>query len=169
VRQGEDDLVNGGEIWTSYAHYADRMVFLVRPDSAVKIQQGSCFLLLDMKSADVSVRPIHHFYSADMLRPVTYENVRAPVPQRIGEENSGWTTAKALLQHERLATSRHAEAPRKLEQLITRARNTFYGQQVLYQQPDVRARIGSLAVRVKALEYATRRGLEMLIRNNKIG
>ena len=169
VREGDDYLVNGGKIWTSYAHYADWMFCLVRTNGEVKKQQGISFLLLDMKSAGVSVRPIHHFYGAHILNQVTFENVRVPVAQRIGEENSGWTTAKALLEHERLATSRHAEARRKLEQLITRARSTFDGQQMLYQQRDVRARIGGLAVRVKALEYATRRGLEMLIRNNAIG
>ncbi|ERS04608.1 hypothetical protein Q668_21905, partial [Alcanivorax sp. PN-3] len=108
VREGDYYRVNGGKIWTSYAHYADWMFCLVRTDPEAKKQKGISFLLLDMRSEGVSVEPIHHFYGAHLLNQVLLEDVKVPVEQRIGEENTGWTTAKALLEHERLATSRHA-------------------------------------------------------------
>ncbi|MCH2557064.1 MAG: acyl-CoA dehydrogenase family protein [Alcanivorax sp.] len=169
VRDGDVYRVNGGKIWTSYAHYADWMFCLVRTNTEVKKQKGISFLLLDMRSEGVSVEPIHHFYGAHILNQVLLDEVRVPVDQRIGEENTGWTTAKALLEHERLATSRHAEATRKLGRLLALARHNRDGDGPLYRRADVRARIAEVAVQVKALEFATRRGLDMLIRDGRIG
>ncbi|MHA7917664.1 acyl-CoA dehydrogenase family protein [Alloalcanivorax xenomutans] len=169
VREGDYYRVNGGKIWTSYAHYADWMFCLVRTDPEAKKQKGISFLLLDMRSEGVSVEPIHHFYGAHLLNQVLLEDVKVPVEQRIGEENTGWTTAKALLEHERLATSRHAEARRKLGRLLALAKANQDESGVLYQRADLKARIAEVAVQVKALEFATRRGLEMLIRDGRIG
>ncbi|WP_133493329.1 acyl-CoA dehydrogenase family protein [Alcanivorax sp. 24] len=169
VREGDYYHVNGGKIWTSYAHYADWMFCLVRTDPEAKKQKGISFLLLDMRSEGVSVEPIHHFYGAHLLNQVLLEDVKVPVEQRIGEENTGWTTAKALLEHERLATSRHAEARRKLGRLLVLAKTNRDASGALYQRADLKARIAEVAVQVKALEFATRRGLEMLIRDGRIG
>ncbi|AFT71154.1 Acyl-CoA dehydrogenase [Alloalcanivorax dieselolei B5] len=169
VREGDYYRVNGGKIWTSYAHYADWMFCLVRTDPEAKKQKGISFLLLDMRSEGVGVEPIHHFYGAHLLNQVLLEDVKVPVDQRIGEENTGWTTAKALLEHERLATSRHAEARRKLGRLLALANTNQDASGTLYQRADLNARIAQVAVQVKALEFATRRGLEMLIRDGRIG
>ncbi|HYW91575.1 MAG TPA: acyl-CoA dehydrogenase family protein [Gammaproteobacteria bacterium] len=169
IREGDRYRVNGRKIWTSGAHHADWMFCLVRTNTEVKKQKGITFLLLDMKSEGVTVEPIHHFYGAHIFNQVTFDNVLVPVDQRVGEENAGWTTAKALLEHERLATSRHAEARRKLRILIALAGGDRDGDLPLYEHADINARIARLAVRVKALEYATRRGLEMLINEGRIG
>tara|TARA_R110001606_G_scaffold261206_5_gene409260 strand:- start:13051 stop:14244 length:1194 start_codon:yes stop_codon:yes gene_type:complete len=169
VRDGDHYRINGAKIWTSYAQYADWMFCLVRTNTEVKKQKGISFLLLDMRSEGVSVEPIRHFYGAHILNQVNFDDVRVPVDQRIGEENTGWTTAKALLEHERLATSRHAEARRKLGRLLALAKANRDRSGSLYERPDIHARIAHLAVQVKALEYATRRGLEMLIQDGRIG
>lgn len=101
VRDGDDYIVNGQKIWTSYAHQADWIFCLVRTDDTSKPQEGISFLLIDMKTPGVTVRPIVSIDELHHLNEVFFEDVRVPVANRIGEENKGWTYAKFLLTHER--------------------------------------------------------------------
>jgi alkylation response protein AidB-like acyl-CoA dehydrogenase len=106
VREGDHYLVTGGKIWTSYAHYADRMFALVRTDATGSKQQGITFLLLDMRAPGVTVRPITGINGQHVVNEVFLDNVAVPVEDRVGEEGEGWAVAKALLGHERTGIAR---------------------------------------------------------------
>ena len=101
VRDGEDYIVNGQKIWTTFAHCADWMFALVRTSAEGKPQAGISFLLIDMKTPGIEVRPIVSIDGLHHLNEVFLTDVRVPVANRIGDENAGWTYAKFLLQHER--------------------------------------------------------------------
>src|SRR5215203_5058512 len=102
VLAGDHYIVNGQKTWTSYAHWGDWIFCLVRTDTESKPQEGISFLLIDMKTPGVTVRPIIMLDGAHAVNDVFLDNVRVPVANRIGKENEGWTCAKFLLANERL-------------------------------------------------------------------
>lgn len=101
VPDGEDYIVNGSKLWTTHAHHADWMFALVRTSSEGKPQQGISFLLIDMKSPGITVRPIETIGGDHDVNEVFFEDVRVPQANRIGAENAGWDCAKYLLEFER--------------------------------------------------------------------
>ena len=101
VRDGDDYVLSGSKIWTTHAHFANRMFCLVRTQRDGKPQQGITFLLLEMDSPGISVRPIITLAGDHEVNQVFFDNVRVPASGRLGEENSGWTVAKYLLEFER--------------------------------------------------------------------
>lgn len=101
VRDGDDFIINGQKIWTSYADESDWIFALVRTDSDVKKQAGITFLLIDMDDPGVSVKPILLISGKSPFCETFFDNVRVPVANVISEINNGWTVAKALLGHER--------------------------------------------------------------------
>lgn len=98
---GDDYILNGSKIWTTHAHFANRMFGLVRTRFDGKPQTGITFLLIDMQAPGVSVRPIVTLAGEHELNAVFFDNVRVPKANRIGAENDGWTVAKYLLEFER--------------------------------------------------------------------
>lgn len=98
---GDDYLLNGSKIWTTQAHHANRMFALVRTSTEGKRQQGISFLLIDMKTPGITVRPIATIGGDRDLNEVHFEQVRVPQTNRVGEENAGWECAKYLLEFER--------------------------------------------------------------------
>ncbi len=117
VRDGDDYVVNGQKIWTTNAHKADWIFCLVRTDSGSKPQRGISFLLIDMRSPGIEVRPIVSIDGLHHLNEVYFTDVRVPVSNRIGEENQGWTYAKFLLGHERTSIADVAGSKRNLAAL----------------------------------------------------
>ena len=101
VADGEDYVVTGQKIWTSYAHKANRMFMLVRTSSGGKRQDGITFLLLDMNLPGITVRPIVGSGGDHEVNEVFFDDVRVPKAGRVGEENKGWEVAKYLLEFER--------------------------------------------------------------------
>lgn len=101
VRDGSDYIVNGSKLWTTHAHHADWMCALVRTSTEGKPQEGISFLLIDMKSPGVTVRPIDTIGGDHDVNEVFLQDVRVPQTNRIGEENAGWECAKYLLEFER--------------------------------------------------------------------
>lgn len=101
VRDGEDYIINGQKIWTTFAHCADWMFCLVRTSSEGKPQAGITFLLIDMRTPGIQVRPIISIDGLHHLNEVFFTDVRVPIANRIGDENQGWSYAKFLLKHER--------------------------------------------------------------------
>ncbi len=101
VRDGDDFILNGTKVWTSYADEADWIFCLVRTDPKAKKQEGITFILVDMESPGVSVSPILLISGKSPFCETHLENVRVPVRNVISEINGGWTVAKALLGHER--------------------------------------------------------------------
>jgi alkylation response protein AidB-like acyl-CoA dehydrogenase len=161
VRDGDRYIVNGQKTWTSLAQFADWGFFLVRTDpDARKPQEGISFLLIDMKSPGVTVRPIITIDGAHEVNDVFLDNVSVPVDQRIGEENKGWTYAKVLLLHERSGGAGVARSRRLLERLVA----FLDGQRgddgrPLAQDPALRRKIAEAGVELSALEYTELRVL----------
>ena len=101
VRDGDDYVVNGQKIWTTQAHIADWIFCLVRTSTEGKPQEGISFLLIDMKTPGIEVKPIYSIDGDHHLNEVYFTDVRVPVKNLVGNENEGWTYAKYLLGHER--------------------------------------------------------------------
>ena len=101
VSDGDDYVLNGTKIWTTHAHFANRMFCLVRTRSEGKPQAGITFLLLDMNSPGITVKPIITLAREHEVNQVFFDQVRVPKANRLGEENDGWTVAKYLLEFER--------------------------------------------------------------------
>jgi alkylation response protein AidB-like acyl-CoA dehydrogenase len=109
--------VNGQKTWTTQGHFADWGFFLVRTDPTAKKQEGITFLLIDMKTPGVSVRPIITIDGGHEVNDTFLDNVIVPVENRIGQENKGWTVAKFLLGHERTGIAGVARSKRGIERL----------------------------------------------------
>ena len=155
VSDGDHYLVNGQKIWTSMAHWADMMFALVRtnPD-AKKKQEGISFLLIDMKSPGITVRPIIGITLGHHLNEVFFEDVRVPVENRIGEENKGWTYAKFLLANERVGNVDVAKLESYLAQVRRLLADIKEAGQALAEEPMFQRRLAELEVglaTVKAL------------------
>lgn len=119
TRDGDAYIVNGQKLWQGMAHHADWMFTLVRTDpGAAKKQGGISFLLIDLKSPGVTIRPIITIDGRHEVNEVFLDNVRVPVSDRIGDENQGWTYAKYLLSNERTGIARIGMTRR----LLVRAR-----------------------------------------------
>jgi alkylation response protein AidB-like acyl-CoA dehydrogenase len=116
-RDGDDYVVNGQKIWTTQAQHADWMFALVRTDNSGKKQQGITFLLIDMKTPGLTVRPIETIDGEHDANEVFFDDVRVPVENRIGEEGRGWDYAKHLLGSERSGIARIGLSKERLVQL----------------------------------------------------
>ncbi|WP_028603431.1 acyl-CoA dehydrogenase family protein [Ottowia thiooxydans] len=151
-RDGQDYLVNGSKIWTSYAQYADWIFVLVRTDRAGKPQEGISFLLIEMNTPGISVRPIVGIHGWPVFCEVFFDNVRVPVDQRVGEEDKGWTVAKSLLEFERLKLARIGENKRRMARVRDIALSRTRGGRRVADMPWFRERFAELESRLIALE-----------------
>ncbi len=158
-RDGDDYVVNGSKIWTSFAQAANWIFCLVRTDNSGRKQDGISFLLIEMDSPGVTVRPIETIDGIYHLNEVFFEDVRVPVENRIGEEGKGWTYAKSLLVHERLSIAEVADSKRNLEQLRELARAEVNGGQTLLDDPIFAKRFADVEIDLMALEYTELRVL----------
>ena len=129
VRDGDDYVVNGQKIWTTNAHKADWIFTLVRTDPDSKPQRGISFLLIDMKTPGVEVKPIVSIDGMHHLNQVFFSDVRVSATNLIGEENMGWTYAKFLLANERAGIANVAHSERLVKALsdITQAEQDGFG------------------------------------------
>ena len=123
VREGDTYVVNGQKIWTTNAHKADWIFALVRTDTECKPQRGISFLLIDMKTPGLDVKPIVSIDGMHHLNEVYFTDVRVPVTNLIGEENKGWTYAKFLLGHERSGIAGVAGSKRAVQALKEISKN----------------------------------------------
>jgi alkylation response protein AidB-like acyl-CoA dehydrogenase len=117
VREGDFYIVNGQKTWTTLAQFADWIFCLVRTNSEVKQQEGISFLLIDMKTPGITVKPIIVLDGAREVNEVFFDNVKVPVENRVGEENKGWTYAKFLLVNERSGIAGVARSKKAVERL----------------------------------------------------
>lgn len=157
-RAGDSYVVNGSKIWTSMAHWADWIFALVRTDPDVKPQRGISFMLIDLNSPGVSVRPIRSIEGAHHLNQVFFDNVRVPAENLIGQENKGWTYAKFLLGHERVLSAEIGKAKRMLERLRGAAEARG-----LLDDASHRQRVNTLETDLLALEWTTLRMLDAVM------
>ena len=123
IREGDDFVVNGQKIWTSFAQLADWCLLLVRTDAAASKHKGITCLLVSMRSEGISVRPLRQMSGDSGFNEVFFSNVLVPVSQVLGQVNQGWTTAITALMNERanLGTGIQVVFKRNLEALIARA------------------------------------------------
>lgn len=159
VRDGDDYIVNGAKIWTSYAQFADWIFCLVRTSTEGKKQQGISFLLIDMKTPGIKVNPIVSIDAHHSLNEVEFNDVRVPAANLIGEENKGWTYAKALLAHERTAIAGVADSKRGVEIIKQFASAEVNGGTRLIDEPLFQKRLSDLEVELMALEFTELRVL----------
>ena len=159
VRDGDHYVVNGQKTWTTLAQHADWGFFLVRTDTESKPQEGISFLLIDMKSPGVTVRPIITLGGEHEVNEVWLEDVRVPVENRIYEENKGWTCAKFLLAHERTGIAGVARSKRGVERIKTIARSEMDGDRPLLANPFFKRKVAELEIDLSALEYTELRTL----------
>ncbi len=167
--EGDDYVINGSKIWTTYAQYADWIFCLVRTDSSGRKQEGITFLLIDMKSPGVTVRPIDTIDGFHHLNEVYFDNVRVPVENRIGEEGKGWTYAKSLLVHERLSIAEVADSKRGLATLREEARQEVNGGVSLLGDPLFAKRLTDIEIELMALEFTELRALASIAEGNEPG
>lgn len=153
VRDGDDYIVNGAKIWTTYAQYADWIFCLVRTGTFERRQQGISFLLIDMKTAGIKVNPIHSIDNVHTLNEVVFEDVRVPAENLIGQENQGWTYAKALLAHERTSIAGVADSRRWLNEIIDLAKEQTNYKGKLIDDPQFQSRLSDIEIELMALEY----------------
>ena len=125
VRDGEHYVVTGQKIWTTYVHWADWIFCLVRTSQEDRPQKGISFLLIDMKSPGITIRPIMTMDMCHDVNEVFFDEVRVPVQNLVGEEGGGWTYAKVLLSNERVLVAEVGRSTRQLSRLERIAGETF--------------------------------------------
>jgi alkylation response protein AidB-like acyl-CoA dehydrogenase len=153
-------LVNGQKTWTTLGQYADWGFFLVRTDPTAKPQAGISFLLIDMTSPGITVRPLITLEGGHEVNDVFLDNVKVPVENRIHHENQGWTCAKALLMHERSGIAGVARSKRGLERLRQVSRTQPADDSgPLLSDPFFKRKVAELEIDLTALEYTELRTL----------
>ena len=159
-RDGDHYVVNGTKIWTTLAQHADWIFCLVRTATDVaRRQEGISFLLIDMQTPGVSVKPIITIDGTHEVNEVHFENVRVPVENLVGEEGKGWAYGKVLLQHERTGTAGVARTQYRLRQLRAQAKESVRGAAPMCEDHNFMRKIAAVEVELKALEYTELRTL----------
>jgi len=153
VKDGDDYIINGAKIWTSYAQHADWIFCLVRTGTFDKRQQGISFILIDMNSEGIKVNPIPTIDNRHTLNEVVFDNVRVPAENLIGGENQGWTYAKALLAHERTSIADVADSKRALSEIKKMAKEIDTADGKLIDDLQYQHRLSDIEIELKALEY----------------
>jgi alkylation response protein AidB-like acyl-CoA dehydrogenase len=164
VREGDHYIVNGQKTWTTLAQHADMIFCLVRTDSSVRKQEGISFLLIDMHSPGITVRPIIMLDEDHEVNEVFFDNVRVPASNLVGQENRGWTYAKYLLGHERTGIAAVGRSKRELAFLKRLARREQKNGRPLLEDPLFAAKVADLEIELMALEMTV---LRVLAQANK--
>ena len=163
LRQGDHYLVNGQKTWTTLAHMADWIFCLVRTDPGLERRQdGISFLLVDMRTPGVTVRPLRLMDGGHEVNEIFFDDVKVPVENLVHEEGKGWTVAKYLLGHERMNTARIGASQRELEQLKNLASRQMKRGRPLLEDPRFRDRVSRVEVELMALSVTNLRFLDQL-------
>ncbi|MGD9722975.1 MAG: acyl-CoA dehydrogenase [Pirellulales bacterium] len=168
VRDGDDFVVNGQKIWTSYAHIADWCLLLVRSDSSVPKHKGITCLLVDMKSPGINVRPLKMMSGDSGFNEMFFSNLRVPAANVLGKVNEGWHTAITALSNERanLGTGLYVVFKRTLDAIVAQARQLKRNGKPVLADPVARQRLAQAYVDLEVFRLNTTRSLSML---NKTG
>ena len=151
-RDGDHYVVNGQKTWTTLAQNADWIFCLVRTDPAAKKQEGISFLLIDMTTPGITVRPIQTLEGGHEVNEVFFDDVRVPVENLVGQENKGWDYAKFLLGNERHGIARVGLSKGRIRRLKELAAHTMVGDHPLIENERFREKLAALEVELKALE-----------------
>ncbi len=157
VRDGDHYVVNGQKTWTTLGQHANMIFCLVRTNPDVKPQEGISFLLIDMDTPGITVRPIITLDGEHEVNEVFFEDVRVPVENLVGEENKGWTCAKYLLTYERTGIAGVGHAKHALAHLKSVASRQQKNGRPLIEDPLFRSRIAQVEIDLMALEITNLR------------
>jgi alkylation response protein AidB-like acyl-CoA dehydrogenase len=150
---GDEFVVNGQKVWTSGAQYSDMMFCLVRTDPEAPKHRGISYILIDMHSPGITVRPLVQMTGDRGFNEVFFDNVRVPRKNLVGKLNEGWIVANATLFHERNMLGASTVSQQLFNRLLDLARSIKRDGRPLTQDPVCRQRLADLQVRVEALKY----------------
>ena len=160
TRDGDHYVINGTKTWTTLGQHAEWIFVLARTNTDVaRRQEGISFILCDMATPGISVRPIITIEGGHEVNEVHFEDVRVPVENLVGEEGRGWTYGKVLLQHERTNIAAVARSKYRLKRLKALAADDSDGRRPLIEEPGFRAKLVRTEVELKALEFTDLRTL----------
>jgi len=162
TRDGDVYVVNGSKIWTTLGHAANRMFALVRTDKAERKQEGITFLLIDLTSPGISIRPITSLCGSHEFNQVFFDNVRAPVENRVGAQGQGWEIAKYLLEFERGGSFAGAQLRKFHSRLVVLANAEGPGGVRPIDDPLVAARIAEIGMDIDANDILELRTLSQV-------
>ena len=159
-RVGDHYVINGTKTWTTLGQHADWIFCLVRTNADVaRRQEGISFILVDMKSPGISVKPIILLDGTHEINEIHFDNVEVPVENLVGEEGKGWTYGKVLLQHERTGTARVHATEFRLKKLRDQVTRSVRGARPLAEDRNFMRKIAAVEVELKALEFTELRTL----------
>jgi pimeloyl-CoA dehydrogenase large subunit len=157
VRKGDHYIVNGQKTWTTMAQHADWIFMLVRTDPAAKKQLGISFLLIDMKTPGITVRPIQTIDGGREVNEVFFDDVKVPAENLVGQENRGWDCAKFLLGNERTGIARVGYSKQRVQRIKELAGRVKAGDRPLIEDERFREKLAAVEVELKALEMTQMR------------
>ena len=166
-KDGSDWIVNGQKIWTSGAHYSDYGLLILRTDPNVPKHQGLTMFFLDMKSAGVEIRPIKQASGASEFNEVYFTNVRIPDKQRLGNVGEGWNVALTTLMNERYAIGSGVSTG--FPEIFNYVGSLMTDDGPAIEDPAVRSKLATWAVRTSGLKYTTYRTISALSRGERPG
>ena len=168
TQDGDTLVLNGSKIWTSHAHFANKMFLLVRTDDQGKPQQGITFLLVEMDSPGITVQPIHFASGTHEVNQVFFENVRVSKSNIVGEENQGWKVAKYLLEFERGGggAARFHSNLKKLKKFCEIAST---GDTQLIDESAFKAKLSSAEIQIEAIQLTEWRVMAQLSKGSSPG
>ena len=166
---GDHYRLNGSKIWTSHAHYANKMFLLVRTNDQGKPQEGITFLLLDMATPGIRVEPILFASGTHEVNQVFFDDVRVPKANGVGEENKGWQVAKYLLEFERGGSTGNAARKVGLARLRTLAGMIPQGESTLADDTDFIRKLDETAVQLEAIQFTEFRMMAALSKGQRPG
>lgn len=156
---GKEYTVNGTKIWTTMGHMAQWMFCLTRTQNTGVRQEGITFLLINMKTPGITVKPIFTLGGSHHVNQVFFDNVKVPVENRIGEEGKGWTYAKGLLQHERSGIAGITRTLMSLDKLKKNVGTVKMGDHSLLDDRSFKGKLAEAEIELRALEFAELRSL----------
>jgi alkylation response protein AidB-like acyl-CoA dehydrogenase len=159
VDQGDHFLVNGSKVWTSNAHYADFTTLLCRTDPAAPKHRGLSYLLVDMKSPGVTVRPLVQITGEHGFNQVFFEDVQVPTANLVGQKNQGWMVAMTNMMFERTIHGGRTDMMVEVRQLIALAKQVERNGRPAWEDSYVRQSIARFACEAEALKYTSFRQL----------
>jgi alkylation response protein AidB-like acyl-CoA dehydrogenase len=168
VRDGDDFVIHGQKIWTSNAMRADFMFGLFRTDPAARRHAGISYLLVDMRTKGIDVRPLRQITGGSEFNEVFFDGVRTPVENLVGGLGQGWAVSRATLRHERNLIGNPKLMGEQFELLLARARSTLRGGRPAIEDPAVRDRIADIHGCLRAVETTNLRMLSASVRGEEM-
>lgn len=149
-RVGDEYIVNGQKTWTSGAHHADWCFLIARTDPTQKRSRGLTYLMADMKTPGITVRPLHSMDGRHIFNEVYFDDVKIPVKNRVGDENDGWRVTRATMNFERSGVGSIAGTRRSIADMVERCKEIPWNGKTLADNPVVRNRVAELFAQAEA-------------------